>query len=88
MRILRRVANRLESKAGKRAHRVETVDGEICLEWWCGSRKLTLYIEGPETVSFIKSWGPDMVTEMQDGHLSNLNNIKVLMRWLNGEPPC
>lgn len=46
---------------------VNTTDwGETCAEWWVGDRKLTLYL-GPETVEYIKVWGPCLDAEMEDG---------------------
>ena len=44
-------------------------DGEIALEWWNGVRKLTIYV-GAEQSTFLKSWGPHIVNEMEDGVLA------------------
>jgi hypothetical protein len=43
-------------------------DGEIVFEWWNGARKLTIYV-GSESSTFLKSWGPHVVNEMEDGVL-------------------
>jgi hypothetical protein len=43
-------------------------DGEIIFEWWNGVRKLTIYV-GAEQSTFLKSWGPHIVDEMEDGIL-------------------
>lgn len=42
--------------------------GEVVLEWWNGERKLTVYIES-EGMHYVKSWGADINTDMQDGDL-------------------
>lgn len=44
-------------------------DGEIVFEWWNGARKLTIYA-GAEQSTFLKSWGPHIVEEMEDGVLT------------------
>ena len=44
-------------------------DGEIVIEWWNGVRKLTIYV-GAEKSTFLKSWGPHIVEEMEDGVLA------------------
>lgn len=43
-------------------------DGEIVFEWWNGVRKLTIYV-GVEESTYLKSWGPHIVDEMEDGVL-------------------
>ena len=44
-------------------------DGEIVFEWWNGVRKLTIYV-GAEQSTFLKSWGPHVVEDMEDGVLT------------------
>jgi hypothetical protein len=44
-------------------------DGEIVFEWWNGVRKLTVYV-GVEESKFLKSWGPNIVNDMEDGLLA------------------
>lgn len=44
-------------------------DGEIVFEWWNGIRKLTIYV-GAEQSTFLKSWGPNILDEMEDGVLA------------------
>jgi hypothetical protein len=43
-------------------------EGHIVFEWWNGQRKLTIYF-GPQSASFIRSWGPHLFDDMQDGPL-------------------
>jgi hypothetical protein len=55
-------------------------DGEIVLEWWNGIRKLTIYV-GPDQSTYIKSWGPHLLDEMEDGVLP-ADWIPLLWTWL------
>jgi hypothetical protein len=59
--------------------------GETVLEWWRGDRKLTVYFDGG-TVTYLKSWGPDVEREMEDGPVRGMDD---LMAWLDpGAPPA
>lgn len=55
-------------------------DGEVVFEWWNGQRKLTIYI-GPALTTFLKSWGPNIVADMEDGSLA-CSWDPVLWAWL------
>jgi hypothetical protein len=55
-------------------------DGEIVFEWWNGGRKLTIYV-GPESSTYIKSWGPHVVNDMEDGEIEE-NWDPALWVWL------
>jgi len=57
-------------------------DGEIVLEWWHGTRKLTVYV-GPHQTTYVKSWGPNVVNEMEDGPLPE-DWVASLWLWLFG----
>lgn len=57
-------------------------DGEIVFEWWNGVRKLTIYI-GAEQSMFLKSWGPNIVKDMEDGVLTQSWDSS-LWAWLFG----
>jgi hypothetical protein len=46
-------------------------DGEVSLEWWHGTRKLTVYI-GDAQSTFIKSWGPHIIDDMEDGQITEV----------------
>ncbi|MFT5679875.1 MAG: hypothetical protein ACI8RZ_000780 [Myxococcota bacterium] len=60
-------------------------DGEIILEWRCQKRKITLYLaEGG--VEYIRSWGPSMVHEMEDGLIQHASEMMPMWQWLkNGD---
>jgi hypothetical protein len=57
-------------------------DGHIVFEWWNGGRKLTVYV-GPKHSTYLKSWGPHVVDDMEDGELEE-NWDAVLWAWLFG----
>ncbi len=56
--------------------------GEIVLEWWHGSRSLTVFVRSEDQVDYLKSWGSDIESEMEDGELSRLADFAALSRWL------
>lgn len=61
-------------------HVTASVDGDVVLEWWVGSHKLTIYVSA-ERVDYVKVWGPDVDTEMVDGELK-LADLPRLWTWL------
>lgn len=58
-----------------------TETGEVSFEWWSGQRKLTIFV-GAETSSYLKSWGLDLESEMEDGPLLE-DSILELWEWLH-----
>ena len=61
-------------------HISSSEDGEIVFEWWHGNRKLTVYA-GPQELTYLKSWGPHVVNDMDDGALPD-DGISSLWTWL------
>ena len=62
--------------------------GQVTLEWWKGERTLTLFVRSEETVEYLKAWGKDIESEMEDGEVSRLSDFVSLSHWLyegNGE---
>lgn len=43
-------------------------DGEVVLEWWNRDKKLTIYV-GADGSTFLRSWGPHVINDMEDGVL-------------------
>lgn len=64
----------------KTPHISASEDGEVLLEWWNGNHKLSLYV-GSRKSDFIKIWGPNIESEMQEGRFSASNIIR-LWDWL------
>lgn len=56
-------------------------DGEIVMEWWHNSHKLTVYV-GEAAPQYLKVWGPNMATQMADGVVEG-NQFQGLWLWLN-----
>lgn len=54
----------------------------VILEWWFNERKLTLYVETNGDVSFLKSWGSNIHTQMEDGMVDSIDEFVRLSKWL------
>lgn len=55
-------------------------DGEIVFEWWNNVKKLTIYCT-EDTTEYIKVWGANIDTEMNDGQI-NSENLAIIAMWL------
>lgn len=55
--------------------------GEVVLEWWSGSRKLTVYLEDG-AAEYVKVWGPNITSEMSEGNAKPARARRTLWRWL------
>lgn len=64
-------------------HVVADAHGNVVLEWWEGRKKLTVYVH-PEPVEYVKVWGPDVFSDMEDGEVEGAENRRALWRWLTG----
>ncbi|WP_394782176.1 hypothetical protein [Undibacterium sp.] len=56
-------------------------EGEIVFEWWKDEFKLTIYV-GSTGSEYIKVWGSDIFTQMEDGVLAG-SQFQGLWLWLN-----
>lgn len=56
-------------ETGWRAPHVTASAGEVVFEWWQGSRKLIVYISPNENPTYLKVWGLDPNSEMEDGEI-------------------
>jgi len=54
--------------------------GEISFEWWCGDKKLTIYI-GSDEINFVSSWGHNIDSHMDAGQMATDDFLKQ-WRWL------
>lgn len=54
--------------------------GNIVFEWWKGEKKLTVYVS-PNAKEYVKVWGPDIFSEMEDGDIEK-EDSQALWRWL------
>ncbi len=58
-------------------------DGGLVLEWWRGLKKFTLYLAPAEKPRFVRVWGDDIDTEMDDGTLAEVDDFAELWVFLN-----
>lgn len=56
--------------------------GQITLEWWHDPRTLTVFIRSEEQVDYLKSWGSDILKDMEDGEITRPSDFIALTRWL------
>jgi len=58
--------------------------GGIVLEWWREPRKLTVYVTMAD-ISYIRVWGDDVETEMDEGDLTGNPRLEFgsIWSWLN-----
>ena len=59
-------------------------DLEIVLEWWNKDRKLTFYVNQSD-LEYIKVWGADIDTEMEDGLINFKQDCSIgkLWQWIS-----
>jgi hypothetical protein len=62
-------------------------DGDVVLEMYNDIRKLTIYIEPDRHVEYLKSWGMDMASEMDDGDVHSIEDCIDLWKWLTVVSP-
>ena len=55
----------------------------VVFEWWKGHKKLTVYVT-PTGVEYVKVWGPDIFSEMDDGDIKGAEDRRKLWNWLMG----
>jgi hypothetical protein len=58
-----------------------SAEGEVVLEWWHGDKGLTIYI-GNQSAAYLKDWGADINTEMEDGYANSPDIRRALWKWL------
>lgn len=63
-----RNAARIEKLPWREPH--VSLDGEaVILEWWCGAKKLTVYVQ-ERSAEYVKVWGANIQDEMEEGELT------------------
>lgn len=55
--------------------------GEFAYEWWGRSKKLTIY-QAVNGFSYVKVWGTNIHTDMQDGAIEDSLHLKDLLSWM------
>lgn len=59
------------------------IDGVI--ELWAknGTKKLSIYVNEKYVAIYIKAWGPNIMTEMEDGIVGDEKKLCELWQWLH-----
>ena len=57
--------------------------GQVTLEWWKGSQTLTLYVRSGNKLDYLKAWGCNIESEMENGSVEGIADFIALSRWLN-----
>jgi hypothetical protein len=52
-----------------------SAEGEVVFEWRHGVNRLTVYI-GNQNAEYVKDWGADINTEMEDGYLEVVDELR------------
>jgi hypothetical protein len=65
----------------RKPHVAADENGDVTFEWWSGDKGLTIYISEPEVI-YLKDWGPNILTEMEDGPVSTSEERRELWTWL------
>ena len=58
-----------------------SAEGEVVFEWRHGIHRLTVYI-GNQSAEYVKDWGADINTEMEDGYANSPSIRRALWKWL------
>ena len=58
-----------------------SAEGEVVFEWRHGPNRLTIYI-GNQSAEYVKDWGADVDTEMEDGYANSPNIRRALWQRL------
>lgn len=58
-----------------------SAEGEVVFEWRYGVKNLTIYI-GNQSAEYVKDWGADINTEMEDGYANSRSIRQRLWEWL------
>lgn len=58
-----------------------SAEGEVVFEWRHGLNRLTVYV-GNQSAEYVKDWGADINTEMEDGYANSPNIRRALWKWL------
>lgn len=57
--------------------------GQLELQWWCGEKSLTLVVDGAR-MNYLKAWGDDLQSDMEDGEVEDAPGFLDLWSWLQG----
>jgi hypothetical protein len=58
-----------------------SAEGEVVFEWWHSTKGLATYI-GNQSAEYLKDWGTNINTEMEDGSANSPDIRRNLWTWL------
>jgi hypothetical protein len=64
---------------------VADAHGNVVFEWLNDHKRLVVYVS-PTSVEYLKAWGPDIWSDMEDGEIEAPGKRDELWRWLTGQP--
>jgi hypothetical protein len=62
-------------------HVAANEDGDVLFEWWNEDKALTVYVS-EDTARYIKGWGLNIDTDMEDGEATRHGRRQDLWEWL------
>jgi hypothetical protein len=65
----------------KKPHVTANSEGDVVFEWWQKEHDLTLYISDKQ-VEYVKAWGVNIHSEMEDGCIDSIKTFLDLWKWL------
>jgi hypothetical protein len=65
----------------KKPHVTANSEGDVVFEWWHKEHDLTFYISELE-VEYVKAWGVNIHSEMEEGCIDSINTFLDLWKWL------
>jgi hypothetical protein len=68
-------------------HVTSSAEGQVVLEWEHRDKKITVYVNprrktGAYHLDYVKSWGPDIELDMEDGSINSEGRWLELWNWL------
>ncbi len=69
------------SRSWHNPHVAADEDGDVVFEWWNNDKVLTVYVSGGEA-RYVKGWGHNIETDMEDGEAATSERRRKLWAWL------
>ena len=58
------------------------IEGSIEISWWRANKSLIVSVEPDSPISYLKVWGPNIHSEMEEGHDTSAAHLIELWQWL------
>ena len=63
--------------------RITKEDHSVVCKWQHDHKTIEVFFHSDNTIFYLKTWGPHIFYEMEDGVLLNVDEFLVLWKWLN-----